>query len=294
MRVLILGGDGMMGNAAFRVFSEAFDTFATFHSDLPPQGRFKPYHGVSEAQTICGVDVLQPGVIPRLLNYLRPDAVLNCVGLIKQREDAKHPLPAIRVNSLFPHELAAACAESGAFLVHLSTDCVFSGQKGGYRITDVPDPVDLYGRSKLLGELTEPGTFTMRSSIIGWELKGHAGLLGWFARQRGQHIKGFRRAIYSGLSTTAMARLLAQVIQRSHEPDRLEGLVQVASEPIDKYTLLVRLRDALGWTEMTIEPDESFVCDRSLVSSPLPEGWKLNAPPWDEMIEELAKEWPLY
>lgn len=294
MRVLILGGDGMMGHTAFRVLSQRFETIATFHSDRAPQQRYSMFRDVPESQTLVGVDVLQPGVLPQLLNYVRPDAVLNCVGLIKQREDAKHPLPAIRMNSLFPHELAQQCREAGAFLIHLSTDCVFSGRRGRYSIEDIPDPVDLYGRSKLLGELTEPGTFTMRSSIIGWELKGHAGLLGWFAQQRGKRIRGFRNAIYTGLSTTAMAGLLAQVIERCRDERRLEGLVQVASQPIDKYTLLVRLRDALGWTDIEIVPDETFVCDRSLVSSPLPAGFELAAPGWDEMIRQLAAEWKLY
>jgi len=294
MRVLILGGDGMMGHTAFRVFSERFETFATFHGQTPPQERFSPYRNVPVSQTLCGVDVQEPGVLKQVLNYVRPDAVLNCVGVVKQREEAKRPLPAIRINSLFPHELAELCAQFGAYVVHLSTDCVFSGCKGGYTVHDTPDPVDLYGRSKLLGELTEPGTFTLRSSIIGWELKGHSGLLGWFAQQRGKTIRGFRKAIYTGLSTSSMSRLLADVIARSQGPERIEGLVQVATQPIDKYTLLTRLRDALGWSDITILPDDTFVCDRSLVSSPLVDGTTLPVPTWEQMIAELVAERPDY
>lgn len=294
MRVLILGGDGMMGHMAFRVLSEQFDTFAAFHSEEPPQERFALYRNVPASQTLCGVDVTNSDLLGQVLNYVRPDAVLNCVGVVKQREDAKRPLPAIRINSLFPHELAALGADLGAYTIHLSTDCVFSGCKGGYTLQDTPDPVDLYGRSKLLGELTEPGTLTIRSSIIGWELKGHSGLLGWFAQQRGRTIRGFRKAIYSGLTTRSMAHLLAHVVERCKDSDRLEGLVQVASQPIDKFTLLTRLGDALGWSDITIVPDETFVCDRSLVSSPLADGTTLPVPTWDQMIAELAHEWPEY
>jgi dTDP-4-dehydrorhamnose reductase len=168
---------------------------------------------------------------------------------------------------------------------------VFSGLRGRYTEADVPDPVDLYGRTKLLGELNRPNCLTLRTSIIGWQLNTFSSLLSWFSRQRGQRIKGYQQAIYSGFSTQVLAGLIGDLIET--RPD-LSGLYQVASEPISKYDLLVALRDKLGWDDIHIEPDDNFYCDRSLVGTrfSIATGWK--APDWNEMLSELAEEWPLY
>ena len=176
-------------------------------------------------------------------------------------------------------------------LVQISTDCVFSGLRGKYTEADIPDPADLYGRTKLLGEVNRPGCLTLRTSIIGWQLNAFTSLLSWFARQRGQTIKGYRQAIYTGFSTRVLADLISDLIET--RPD-LSGLYQVASEPVSKYDLLVALRDRLGWDDIQIEADETFFCDRSLVGTRfnVATGWK--APEWDEMLSGLAEEWPAY
>jgi dTDP-4-dehydrorhamnose reductase len=229
--------------------------------------------------------------IAQVMAQVKPDVVVNCIGIVKQREEARAAIPSILVNALFPHQLADLCQTQGARLIHLSTDCVFSGNRGRYTEEDLPDPVDLYGRTKLLGELNRPGCLTLRTSIIGWELKHRAGLLEWFAAQRGRTITGYRGATYTGLSTAALTRLIGDLLE--NHPD-LSGLYHVASRPITKYELLVRLREAIGWHDIIIEPDDAFQCDRSLVGARFEAttGW---APPtWDAMIAELAAEWPEY
>src|SRR6185503_15884533 len=106
----------------------------------------------------------------KALADFRPDAVVNAAGVVKQRGEAAEAIPSIEINALFPHRLAVACGELGAYLIHYSTDCVFSGRTGNYSESDMPDPVDLYGRSKLLGEVSGPGCLTLRTSMIGLQL----------------------------------------------------------------------------------------------------------------------------
>jgi dTDP-4-dehydrorhamnose reductase len=236
-------------------------------------------------------DVLDTAKLCEQLETIRPDAVVNCIGIVKQRDEAKQAVPSIQVNALFPHQLADLCVERGIRVVQISTDCVFSGFRGNYSEIDVPDPVDLYGRTKLLGELNRPGCLTLRTSIIGWQLNTFSSLLSWFALQRNKHIKGYRKAIYSGFSTTVLAQLIGDILQT--RPD-LNGVYQVSSEPISKFDLLVKLRDMLGWSDIAIEPDDQFFCDRSLSSTRFTTttGWR--SPTWEAMLKGLASEWPYY
>jgi dTDP-4-dehydrorhamnose reductase len=224
------------------------------------------------------------------LERVKPAAVVNCIGIVKQRDEAKMAVPCIRVNSLFPHLLADVCAESGVRLIHVSTDCVFSGTRGAYVEGDTPDPLDLYGRSKLLGEVERDGCLTLRTSIVGWEVIGRASLLEWFASQRRRTIKGFRRVIYTGLSTASLAEAIEFVLE---EQPRLSGLYQVASQPVSKYQLLLSLRDALGWTDIDIEPDDDESC-QGLSAARFIQATQWRPPTWDETIAGLAAEWPTY
>jgi dTDP-4-dehydrorhamnose reductase len=210
---------------------------------------------------------------------------LNEVGIVKQRPEAEDPLPALEVNSVFPHRLARLCADTGARLVHFSTDCVFSGRKGDYRETDMPDPVDTYGRTKLLGEVGAPN-LTLRTSIIGLELGRRQGLIEWLLASRGR-VKGYRRVLYSGLTTLEMARLVDRLL--AEHPD-LAGLFHVASAPIDKFALLSRLARELGREDVELEPVDEPVCDRSLCADALANATGYRAPAWDEMLRELARE----
>lgn len=279
-RVLVLGGTGMLGHVLWRTCSERFDAYATVRAeevDPVATGALGP------ERIATGVRVEEPGSIGRALDETGADAVVNCIGVVKQAVD--DPAVAIRANALFPHELALACRERGARLIHVSTDCVFSGQKGGYVETDVPDPVDLYGRSKLLGEVTAPGALTIRASMIGREIATNHGLLEWFLSQSGGTVRGFTRAVFSGPTTPVLSRAIADILERHPS---LEGLYHLSADPIDKHELLRLLRDAFE-LDVEIEPDDSVAIDRSLDSAALRDGTGWTPPSWPEMVSELAE-----
>jgi dTDP-4-dehydrorhamnose reductase len=288
MRVLILGGNGMLGHQLCRVLPERMEVWATFR-DNP--NRYAQLELLPEEQSIRNVSVQDIARLNEILDTVKPDAVVNAVGIVKQRDEAKQAITSIQINALFPHQLADLCIQRGIRVIQISTDCVFSGLRGHYTEIDVPDPVDLYGRTKLLGELNRSGCLTLRTSIIGWQLNTFSSLLSWFALQRNKHIKGYHKAIYSGFSTNVMAQLIGDILQT--RPD-LSGLYQVASEPISKYDLLVRLQDILGWDDIVIDSDDQFFCDRSLsgLHFSTATGWR--PPTWEAMLQGLAKEWPRY
>jgi dTDP-4-dehydrorhamnose reductase len=219
---------------------------------------------------------------------VQPDLVINAVGIVKQRPDAKAAIPSIEVNSLWPHVLADACDRCGSRMVHVSTDCVFSGSRGGYTESDVPDAFDMYGRSKLLGEVTDrDNTVTLRTSIIGWQLGLPTGLVGWFAAHRSEPISGFARAVFSGLTTRALTETIRDVVVPE---EALSGLWHVSVDPIDKHTLLTELASQMGW-EIDISPVNEPVIDRSLDSGRFRERTGWTPPSWDSMLEALAGEY---
>jgi dTDP-4-dehydrorhamnose reductase len=285
MRILIFGGNGMLGHQLCRLLDGRMEIWATFR-DAPDRFDFLPAQ-----RRIGNVTVEDTARVGEVLDEVRPAAVINAVGIVKQRDEAKKAVPSIRVNALFPHQLADLCEERSIRVLQISTDCVFSGSRGAYTEDDVPDPVDLYGRSKLLGELNRPGCLTLRTSIIGWQLNTYSSLLSWFALRRGERINGYRKAIYSGVSTSVLASLIGDIIENHAD---LQGLYHVASRPISKFDLLVRLRDALGWKDVSIEPEEAFSCDRSLNGDKFSRATGWHAPEWDAMLAGLAGEWPAY
>lgn len=290
MRILILGADGMLGHKLCQLMKEQYDVFATVReSELGVYAMLLANE--FNSKVITGIDAADFKMVKKAVLETEPRVVINCIGIVKQRNEAKDAISSILINSLFPHQLAQLCTGNNIRLIHVSTDCIFSGLKGGYRETDIPDPVDLYGRSKLLGEIDQPGCLTLRTSIIGWELKHRKSLLEWFASKRGETIKGFRRAIYSGLSTAVLAKLIIRLI---NEHENIDGLYHVSSDPISKCELLSLLKTALGWDDIVIEPDDEFLCDRSLNSSNFMEKTGWSPPSWKEIVSELAEEWPLY
>lgn len=280
MRILILGVTGMLGNAMFRVLSETpiHEVYGSarsesarhyFDDDLSPQ-------------IICGVDVENYDSLVRIFGIVKPDAVINCIGLVKQIADVEDPLRAIPINTLFPHRLAALCRVSGARLVHISTDCVFSGKKGDYLEADFPDANDLYGRSKLLGEVDHPHAITLRTSIIGHELAGNRSLIDWFLAQQGS-IKGYARVVFSGLPTVELSRVVRDAVLPRPE---LRGLYHVASSPINKYELLKLVAEVYGKT-VEIVPDDQLVIDRSLNADRFRSATGYDVPEWPVLVRRM-------
>lgn len=280
MRVLILGASGMLGNAMLRILSqsEAYEVWGTARSGSVLQN-FEP----SLAQRIVtNIDVENVDALTALLAEVRPSVVVNCIGLVKQLAQADDPLYALPINALLPHRLARLCGLVGARFVHISTDCVFNGRKGGYRESDPSDAEDLYGRSKYLGEVDYPNAITLRTSIIGHELGSARGLVGWFLAQEGR-VDGYRKAIFSGLPTVELSRVVRDVVLP--RPD-LKGLYHVAAEPIAKLELLHLIRDAYGKT-IDIVPDDRLSIDRSLNAERFQAATGYVAPAWPELIARM-------
>lgn len=282
MKILVLGADGMLGHQLVQSLAPQHEMFGTLRLGANSYG---PIASFLPKTTVYGVDVQDYASVTGAISAVRPDAVINAVGIVKQRPESKHAISSIEINALLPHRLAIACDQLGARLVHLSTDCVFSGKKGMYTEDDLPDADDLYGRTKLLGEVSGPGCITLRTSIIGLELSRKKSLVEWFLAQRGA-IKGFRKAIYTGFTTLEMARIIDHALV-SH-PEK-SGVYHVSSVPIDKYTLLCKLRDRLGRSN-EIDPDDHFTCDRSMVSGRFQQEFNYVPPSWDAMIDELANQ----
>ncbi|MDQ2697034.1 MAG: SDR family oxidoreductase [Pseudomonadota bacterium] len=281
MRILILGGDGMLGHQLLRQFHRNHEVRVTLRQDAWTYADYGLFH----PDNACfGVDVRSTERLAEVFAEFRPEAVINAVGIIKQRSIAKESIPSLEINALLPHRLAVLCRMGAARLIHLSTDCVFSGSKGGYTVEDIADAIDLYGRTKFLGEVHDDHCVTLRTSIIGLELARKKSLIEWYLAQQGT-IKGFVRAIYTGLTTMEMARIIENVLTRHTD---LSGVWQVASQPISKYDLLCRLTGKLQRNDIRIIPDEQFVCDRSLDGTRFAQRTGYIAPDWDAMLDELA------
>ena len=283
MRLLILGGSGMLGHQLWRGLHAQHDTWVTLRR---PVADFAAHNLFDQAKVIQVDDITDDESLGRALDQAKPDAVINCVGLIKQRDEASDEALAVRVNAEFPHRLAKRCSETGARLIHFSTDCVFAGTRGNYTEDDLADATDLYGQSKHRGEVIASHCITLRISVIGHELGTKLALLDWFLSQHGKTVNGFKKAIFSGFTTLEMARIIERILTRH---PRLSGLWHVASEPISKFDLLKLCQIKLGW-EGVIKPNDEFVCDRSLNGDRFNEATGYKPPGWEAMISELAQK----
>jgi len=283
MRVLILGGTGMLGHKLWQVLRDGHEVHVAARQGWSTWDRL----GLYQADRFhTGLEAGIPDTLLHIMGSVRPEVVVNCVGIVKQVPTAVDPIASLTGNALFPHRVARACWAAGTRMVQISTDCVFSGNKGGYTEADTPDPDDLYGRSKLLGEVSGPGCLTVRTSMIGRELTRQSGLLEWFLSNRNGKVRGYTNAIFSGFTTRALGEVLARIIEE--QPD-LTGLYHVAGEPISKYALLRKIAAAFA-LRTEIEPYAEFRCDRSLDGTRfrLATGWR--PPSWDEMIEGLTSD----
>jgi dTDP-4-dehydrorhamnose reductase len=280
MKVLVLGVSGMLGNAMFRKLSESrsLEVYGTARSASVK--RF--FANELSERIVCGIDIENQDSLARILGETKPQAVINCVGLVKQLADANDPLVALPINSILPHRLARLCNLGNARLIHISTDCVFSGARGNYREDDAPDAKDLYGRSKLLGEVDYAHAVTLRTSIIGHELSSAHSLVGWFLAQN-DPVKGYARAIFSGLPTVELAELIRDVVLPR---DDLRGVYHIASAPISKLELLRLVAKTYG-KQITIEEDQDFVIDRSLNAERFQEMAGYTAPSWSTLVKKM-------
>lgn len=282
MKILIIGANGMLGNACMNYFgaSNDFEVFGSIRAET----KYSLDALKSDCVVISGVDITNEVSQRDLFKKVAPNVVINCVGVVKQREESEDAFQSILINSLLPHQLARCCDEYGAKLIHISTDCVFSGSKGvPYKESDISDANDLYGKSKFLGEIpSNPNVLTLRTSIIGNELGGKRGLLEWFLSQNGE-CQGYTEAVFSGVPTLILAEAIESALKVQ---PKLSGLFQVASEPISKYNLLKLIAQVFG-KKIKIIPNADLVINRSLDGSKFRDETGFIIPSWDEMIEKM-------
>ena len=286
MTILVLGVTGMLGHKVFQYLRACVPgTLGAVRGRRrePPLDRVGLLQG---DDVLEGFDLWDVGAVYTRLREIRPHVIVNCVGVIKQRLEAQRAVRCLRLNALLPHELAELCATWGGRLIHFSTDCVFSGRRGGYTEEDSSDAIDLYGQTKFLGEVTSSNAVTLRTSMIGRELVHRESLLEWFLSQGRATVRGFTQAFYSGVTTNHLAEVVHRIIVQ--HPD-LHGLYQVASATLSKFELLCLLREAFD-RPTEIVPDSDFRCDRSLDGNKLRRAIGYECPPWPELVRQLARD----
>lgn len=283
MRILILGGSGMLGHQLMTCLQPRHEVWVTLRQDL---SAYQHYGIFSTDNAYTGIDIRSPErLVEEVFADFHPEVVINCIGIIKQRSRAKESIPSIEINALLPHRLSFLCKTIGSRFIHFSTDCVFSGRKGNYQESDLSDAEDLYGKTKFLGEVHDDHCLTLRTSVIGRELARKKSLLEWFLAEQGT-VKGFKNAIYNGFTTLEMGRIIENLLVNY---PKASGLYHISSDPINKYDLLLLFQKKFK-RNIQVEPDETFYCDRSLDSARFRQEFSYPPPTWEEMIDELSKQ----
>ena len=275
MKLLVFGVTGMLGHKVYETAKKkGIDVYGTSREPL------------GDGKVYSGIDITQKSSVESVVKKVKPDVVINCAGLIKP---LCKDVAAIYTNSVAPHLIAGACSTYKSRMIHVSTDCVFSGSKGNYSETDYPDALDLYGRSKLLGEIYDrPDVLTIRTSFIGKEPKEQKyGLVDWFLSQKGE-VNGYTNAHFTGLTNTALAEVLLKLAERAG----INGLLHVGGEKWSKYDILIMIKETFG-LDTKINRYDGFFCDRSLDSSKL-KSLGFRVPGMRKMIVELKADYDSY
>jgi dTDP-4-dehydrorhamnose reductase len=284
MKVCVLGAGGLLGHMLIRVLGETIDVYGTtreLRSISSPLARFLP-----QDKWIDNVDASKLDSINKVFGTTNFDTVINCIGLIKQRNAQTTEYEMMLINAEFPHRLAQVANQQGAQVIHISTDCVFSGQKGNYVETDIPDPVDTYGKSKLLGELNDAKNLTLRTSHIGRELTIRKSFIEWLLSQKGGDVEGYGHAIYSGLTSRELARLIRELLTANKG---LTGMFHVSSQPISKLEIINKLNELLN-LDINVISDSKVQINRSLNSDKFRLATNLTVNNWDQMLSDFRKD----
>ena len=288
MKVCVLGAGGLLGHMLIRVLGKSNDVYGStreVRSSSSPLARFLP-----QDKWIDEIDASNSESINRVFGFEDFDVVINCIGLIKQRNSQVSDGEMMAVNAEFPHQLAQVANSHGTRVIHISTDCVFSGSKGNYVESDEPDPVDVYGKSKLLGELNDAQNLTLRTSHIGRELTVRKSFIEWLLKHKGGRVDGYSHAIYSGLTTQELSRLISVLL---HTNLGITGMFHVSSQPISKLEIINKLNELLN-LQVAVTSDSSVQINRSLNSDKFQRATGLTPNNWDQMLSEFCKDQKSY
>jgi dTDP-4-dehydrorhamnose reductase len=270
-KIMIMGSAGMLGHIVYNYLLET-NKFIIVDSSYPYKATENSYL----------LNVTDKHAVESWIREEKPDVIVNCIGVLI-RESQKDPSNSIYLNSYFPHQLSEILHKTGGKLIHLSTDCVFSGKKGGYAETDLCDAYDMYGRSKALGEVNNGKDLTFRTSLVGPELKENGeGLLHWFLHQTGK-VEGYKNVYWSGVTTLELAKAIEVVISKE-----TLGLVHFTSGVrISKYKLLQIIKKIWQRDDITIQESTDVKIDKSLLKS---DSFQYEYPSYEKMLSDL-KEW---
>lgn len=283
LKILVLGANGLLGNTVFRTLFQ--NPSWNVRGTLRNASLLARFPSTLAANIIAPIDVTSRNRLQDLVDHFRPAVVVNCVGVTKHVPMGNDPIAAYKINSLLPHCLAALCANAQARLIHISTDCVFSGTKGMYIEEDQTDADDIYGQSKASGEVTYTNSITLRTSIIGHELSTTRSLLAWFLKQK-SICKGFRKAYFSGVPTVTLAGIIRDVVIPN---PMLNGLFHVASKRISKFDLLTMIAK-IYQKEIQIIPEDSVIVDRSLDATRFQKVTGYEPPDWSTLVNEMHSD----
>lgn len=280
-KILIIGASGMLGSTLLKYFTEKSNSYKCYGT-VRSSNALHDIKWIDQSNIFEGVSAEELRKVEKIFYQIKPDFVINCIGIIKQVKEANNALDCIRINSLFPHELAKICGNYDAKLIHFSTDCVFSGNEGFYKESDEPDAQDLYGLTKRIGEVKYSNSITLRTSIIGHELNSNKSLLDWFLSQKGK-IDGYKKAIFSGMPTIEIAKVIDEFVIPNNN---INGLFNLSADPIDKFTLLSIVKEVYK-KEIEINPNYDYKIDRSLDSSLFRAETGFKPKSWDVLIQEM-------
>jgi dTDP-4-dehydrorhamnose reductase len=280
-KILIIGASGLIGNSLFKYFltKKNIFVFGTIRSAkaLELQSNF------DNSELFTGVDLLNKNNLESIFDKVLPDVVINCVGITSKSKEIENYHTVISLNSLLPHYLSTLSLKYKARLIQMSTDCVFSGSKGNYVEDDFPDAPHLYGRSKFLGEINYLNSITLRTSTIGHEVNSSRGLVDWFLSQK-ESVDGYKKAIFSGLTSIEISRVIYEYILFN---TNLAGLYHLSADPINKYDLLLMIKNIYN-TDINIIPDhKKIIIDRSLDSTKFRKATGFLPKSWPLMIKEM-------
>lgn len=279
-----MGATGLIGSHIFRYLSS--NSFHDVFGSIRKLEEIRYFSDRYQSNLYPHINVNNSANVLNIFEKVKPEVVINCIGLTKHIAEASDPIKMIELNATWPHRLAKISSNYGAKLIHISTDCVFLGSKGNYLELDVPDASDWYGRTKILGEVDYGGHLTLRTSTIGHELHTKYGLLEWFLAQDKECV-GFSKAVFSGLPSVVFAEVIEEFILPNAE---LRGLYQVSADPINKYDLL-KLIAAVYGKKIKIQQDREFTIDRSLSYEKFKVATGYTPAAWPDLIETMYKNY---
>jgi dTDP-4-dehydrorhamnose reductase len=285
MRILVLGSTGMLGFQFFKTsWERGIDVYGIARNTAPICNVIGN-NAASKLITLQDTRDLQ--ALDSIISSLKPQFVVNCIGVIKQSLLAENAFESISINALLPHQLEKLGTKYQFRLIHISTDCVFDGKKGMYIESDISNAEDLYGRTKYLGEVGYGSGITLRTSIIGHELSEHKhGLIDWFIGAP-PHVKGYKKAVFSGLTTIELSRVILDYILPGNIP---AGIYQVSAQPINKYDLLHLVKEVYG-LDKEIIADSEVCIDRSLDGGRFESLAGYHCPDWHTLITDMFKDY---